>query len=144
MKKPENNIRASTGFKPVPSAIPVRLSHKLSINSQKDAHKSVLKLLKSCYFKSCRKVAFFFTCLHLKLALLRLRSCRVLEGFIHNFFFKQNFIPGWNANESVTWVINNVDGNVKLGKINDKFEITICHERGTKKKKILYKFQLAR
>ena len=54
-----------------------RLSHKLPINSQKVADKSVRKLLKSCYFifkvaknlpNSC---CSFSTWLHLKLVLLR-------------------------------------------------------------------------
>ena len=49
----------------------IRLSHKLPINSQKVADKSVSKLLKSCHFifKVAQKF-IFFTCLHLKLVLL--------------------------------------------------------------------------
>ena len=49
----------------------IRLSHKLPINSQKVADKSVSKLLKSCYFifKFAQKF-IFFTCLHFKLVLL--------------------------------------------------------------------------
>ena len=49
----------------------IRLSHKLPINSQKVADKSVSKLLKSCYFifKVAKKF-IFFTCMLLKLVLL--------------------------------------------------------------------------
>ena len=49
----------------------IRLSHKLPINSQKVADKSVSKLLKICHFifKVAQKF-IFFTCLHFKLVLL--------------------------------------------------------------------------
>ena len=61
----------------------IRLSHKLPINSQKVAHKSVLKLRKSCFFifKVAEKL-LFFTCLHLKLVIL---LPFLLAGFVWIF-----------------------------------------------------------
>ena len=53
-----------------------RLSQKLPILIPK---KLPIKVSKSCYFifKVAEKLLFFITCLHLKLVLLRIRSCTV-------------------------------------------------------------------
>ena len=60
-----------TYYKHVSRLQAFRLSHKLPINSQKVADKSVSKLLKSCHFifKVAQKF-IFSTCLHFKLVLL--------------------------------------------------------------------------